>query len=90
MLTTDEVERELHRRFSEQVYVGMRNTDYLSALAHVIIRYAAEQIAAPCEYEARPMPHYMVPVVSYSGPDGAWCRTHGWYCPHNQPDRGRE
>lgn len=45
----DEIEREIHRRFSDQVYVGMSVQDYHSALTHVIIRYVAEHLAADGE-----------------------------------------
>lgn len=44
-LRADEIEREIHRRFSEQVYVGMGWPDYHSALAHVIVRVVAEHLA---------------------------------------------
>lgn len=45
MKSADEIERELHKRFSEQVYVGMSPYDYMSALTHVLIRYMAEELA---------------------------------------------
>lgn len=81
-MTTDEVEAELHKRFAEQVYVGMGNSHYLSALAHVIVRYVAEQLTAPCVYEVRQLPQYLMPMASHvEGPAGAWCTKHGWDCP---------
>lgn len=82
MQTADKVEAELHKRFAEQVYVGMGNSHYLSALAHVVVRYVAEQLTAPCTYEARPLPQYLIPMASHvEGPAGAWCTKHGWDCP---------
>lgn len=45
MKTADEIEKEIHRRFSEQVWVGMSTTDYHSALAHVVARVSAEMLA---------------------------------------------
>jgi hypothetical protein len=45
MKTANEIEREIHRRFSEQVYPGMSITDYHSALTHVIVRYVSEALA---------------------------------------------
>lgn len=44
-VSADEIERELHRRFAEEVYVGMGVSDYHAALAHVVIRYIAESMA---------------------------------------------
>ena len=38
MQTADEIEKEIHRRFADQVYVGMSVTDYHAALAHIIVR----------------------------------------------------
>lgn len=82
MKTTDDIERELHERFAQQVYPAMGTQHYLAALAHVIIRYTAEQLASPCVYESRPCPVER-PLVSTNQADtyGSWCQTHGWHCP---------
>lgn len=41
----DEIEREIHKRFAEQVYVGMSPNDHFAALTHVVVRYVAEYLA---------------------------------------------
>lgn len=53
MPNADEIEAELHRRFQDEIYVGMTNTGYLNALAKVIIRYTAEQLAISHEQSDR-------------------------------------
>jgi hypothetical protein len=48
-MTKDEIQIELKRRFDERVYKYMDNTDYLTALAEVIIEFTAEQLAVRAE-----------------------------------------
>ena len=49
----DQIEREIHKRFSEQVYVGMGIQDYHAALTHVVVRYAAERLSRATGQDAK-------------------------------------